>query len=126
MADWKKLAKAALLADGRLDTKEVNIIRKELFADGKIDLSEVEFLTSLKKAATSAVKAFDDLYFQAVKQNILADGEIGDNEAKFLRKVILMDDKVDEGEKAFLKSLKAEAKKTSPEFDKLLSEVGVA
>src|SRR5262249_1310565 len=41
MADWRKLAKELTLADGRIDTKETNILRKELFADGRIDKSEL-------------------------------------------------------------------------------------
>ena len=29
MADWKKIARAALLSDGSIDTKEVEILKKE-------------------------------------------------------------------------------------------------
>ena len=35
MANWRKLAAAALLADGRIDDTETRIVRKELFADRK-------------------------------------------------------------------------------------------
>jgi hypothetical protein len=40
MADWRKLAKEALLADGRIDTREVEILRKtSLPTSGSINRS---------------------------------------------------------------------------------------
>ena len=126
MAEWKKVAHALALADGRLDTKEVEILRREIMADGRVDKSELEFLAGLRKAATSVVKVFDDLFFEAVKQHMLADGDISGVEAKWLRKNILADGKVDDTEKALLKALKSGAKTTSPEFDKLVEELTAA
>jgi hypothetical protein len=122
MADWKKLAKDSLLADGRIDTKEVELLRKSIFADGKVDKAELEFLADLRKSATSTVKAFNDLFSKAVKDNVLADGNIDDAEAKWLRKVIFADQKVDADEVQLLKDLKAGAKSTGAEFNKLYGE----
>ncbi len=123
MANWKNLAKAALLADGRIDTKETEIIRKEVFADDKIDKSELEFLADLRNSAESCVKAFTELFFESVRSHMLADDVISDTEAKWLRKEILADGKVDADEIQLLKDLKAQAKGTSPEFDKLYAEM---
>lgn len=61
MAEWRKVAKALALGDGRIDEKEVAILRKELFADGKIDKSELEFLYEIKRGATTTVRALDKL-----------------------------------------------------------------
>lgn len=122
MADWKKLAKEALLADGRIDTREVEILRKSLFADARIDKSELEFLADLRKSAKSTVKEFMKLFIDAVKNHVLADGVITDTEAAWLRKTIFADNKVDADEIQLLKELKQLAKKTSPEFDKLYNE----
>src|SRR5262245_4338740 len=91
MADWKKLAKALALADGRIDTKETDIIRRELYADGKLDRSELEFLLDLRKTAGSCVNAFSELCFNALKPVILADGKIDAKEAAWLRKFIFAD-----------------------------------
>jgi len=41
MADWRKLALDAILADGKIDEAEVRVLKKELWADGKIDDEEV-------------------------------------------------------------------------------------
>jgi len=122
MADWKKLAKEALLADGKIDTREVEILRRSLFADDRIDKSELEFLADLRKSAKSTVKEFMKLFIEAVKNHILADGVITDTEAAWLRKTIFADNKVDADEIQLLKELKQAAKKTSPEFDKLYNE----
>ncbi len=125
MADWRKLAKALALADGRIDTREVNILRKELFADQRIDKSELEFLYELRQAAQSYVRDFEELFVQAVKSNILADGVITAKEVAWLRKAIFADAKVDAIEKRLLSELRAGAQSTCPEFEQLCQECGV-
>jgi uncharacterized tellurite resistance protein B-like protein len=126
MADWRKLSLALTVADGRIDTREVEILRRELFNDGKIDKSELEFLGACRKHAESSVRAFWDLFSQAVKAHMLADGEISDAEAKWLRKNLLADGTLDPAEKQLIKELKAHAKSTGPEFDKLVKEAELA
>jgi len=119
MADWKKLAKNLILADGYIERKETEIIKKELLADGVISKSEAEFLIDLRKSAPKAVAEFHQFVFEVVKKAILADGDISASEAAWLQKFILADGVVDDQEKQFLKDLKAGAKHTSPEFDAL-------
>lgn len=122
MADWKKVAKAALLADGRIDTKEVDIIRSAILADGRVDKSELEFLADIARNATSKVRVFTELFMKSIKSHMLEDGVIGDAEAKWLRKTIFADKSVDEDELKLLQDLKREARNTGPEFDKLYAE----
>ena len=122
MANWRNLCKAALLADGQIDEREVNIIRKEFFADGRIDRSELEFLLEVKKAAEAVVPSFQKLLFEAIRNVILADGSIDANEAAWLRTWIYADGKVDADEKHWLKELKLLADRVSPEFMALYNE----
>jgi uncharacterized membrane protein YebE (DUF533 family) len=122
MADWRRLAKALALADGRIDTKETEIIKKELMADGKLDRSEIEWLLDVRRSSSGSVQAFDQFVFAALKPIILADGAIDAKEATWLRKFIFADGKVDETEKVFLRQLKEGAKTTSPEFDALYKQ----
>ena len=130
MADWRKLAVAALLADGVIDETEVKVLRKELWADGKIDREEVEFLIDLRNLAQKKAKAkkkklksaFEKLFFKAVEENVLADGTVDDEEARWLRAMLFADKKIDANEKKFLARLKKGAKSTSPAFDKLYEE----
>jgi hypothetical protein len=67
MAEWRKVAKALALADGRIETREVEILRKQLFADGKIDKSELDFLYEIKRGASSQVQALDALIAECEK-----------------------------------------------------------
>lgn len=122
MADWRKLAKAAILTDNRIDTSEVNMLRDNFFGDDKINQSELDFLQELRSESKSAVKAFDELFIEAAKSHLLADGMISKSEAKWLSKAIKADEKIDDVEKRLLEELKAEAKETSPEFDELYAE----
>lgn len=61
MAEWRKVAMELALGDGRIDEKEVGILRKLFMADGKVDRSEMEFLHEIKRKATSSVRALDKL-----------------------------------------------------------------
>jgi hypothetical protein len=128
MADWRKLAKESLLADGKIDETEVKVLRKELWADGKIDRDEVKFLIDLRNAAQKKSKggellpAFEKLFFKAIEDNVLADGKISAKEAAWLRAMLFADGKIDSNEKKFLTKLKKSAESHSPAFDKLYEE----
>jgi uncharacterized tellurite resistance protein B-like protein len=130
MADWRKLALEAILADGTIDDAEVRVLQKELWADGKIDAKEVEFLIELRNSAQKKAKAkkeevnlkFETLFFKAIEQNVLRDGKISNREAGWLRKMLFADGKIDDNEKKFLTRIKKAAQKTSPDFDQLYQE----
>jgi hypothetical protein len=130
MADWRKLALDAILADGEIDDAEVKVLQRELFADNKIDAKEVEFLIELRNSAQKKAKAkkaevnpkFETLFFKAIESNVLRDGRITAKEAGWLRKMLFADRKIDDNEKKFLARLKKSATKTSPEFEQLYQE----
>src|SRR5262249_41201035 len=117
MATLQEL-KAQVLADGRIDDDEVALLRRELYADGKIDKEEVEFLIALRNEARSVSPAFETFFFQAVTDNVLTDGSIDAEEASWLRTMLFADGQIDEGEKKFLRDLRALARQVSPEFQK--------
>jgi hypothetical protein len=122
MANWRNLCKLALLADGTIDEREVEIVRKEFFADGRIDRTELEFLLEVKRDAQSSVPSFKKLLFEAIRSVILADGEISAGEVAWLRSWIFADGKVDDDEKYWLKEFKVLADKVCPEFTALYNE----
>jgi hypothetical protein len=122
MADWRRLAKAVLLAGGHIDERKVAILRKELFADRRIDQSELTFLLEAKRGAYKAVPAFQALVNEAIRTAILADGSISAGEVAWLRDYILADGKVDDDEKKLLKELKLLADRVCPEFQALYAE----
>jgi len=127
MNEWQQLAIDLTLADGKIDDDEVRILRKALWADGKIDANEVKLLIELRNAAQKRAKAkkeevnanFEKLFFKAIEENVLKDGQIDATEAKWLEKMLFADGKIDANEKKFLARIKKAAKKTSQEFDTL-------
>ena len=122
MADWKKLARSLVLADGYIERRETEIVKKELLADGVVSKSEAEFLIDLRKSAPRAVAEFHTFVFEVIKKAILADGDISAPEAVWLHKFLLADGTVDAAERQLLRELKADAKGTSPEFDALYAQ----
>lgn len=122
MADWRKMARAILLADGTIDEREVVVLRKEFFADGTIDEMELEFLLDLRNAAKSVRASFNLLVLEALKNCMLANGTLSASHAGLLRRWIFADGKVDAGEKRFLQELKAAARQVSPEFEALYNQ----
>jgi len=68
MADWKKLLKDILLADGTMDTSETEFLMRSFLDDGVIDQEEIDFLVDLQKSATSTCKEFDDFVLTARKK----------------------------------------------------------
>src|SRR5262249_57679306 len=96
------LAMAALLADGSIDEREVEILRKEFFADRRIDRAEMEFLLEARKKAGSCVPSFEKLLFEALRSVILEGGVINADNTHCIRPFIYADGKVDAAEKHLL------------------------
>jgi uncharacterized tellurite resistance protein B-like protein len=114
MADWKKLAKRVVLADGRIDAHEAHLIRVVIEADKKLSDETVDFLVDLRDHATETDQAFTDFFFEAMEKHILSRKRIEASEVKKLRKIIMSDGKVDPDEKRFLQTLASKAKKRRP------------
>ena len=104
--------KKNLLADGVIDKEEVAQLREELYADGVIDAEEVAFLFELNDAVSGKDNApeWKEFFVEAISDNILADGEIDEEEVKMLCEKIGGDGQVDDTEKALLQNLKGKAK----------------
>ncbi len=131
MADFRKLAIAALLADGKIDENEVKILTRELKEDdGKIGNDGIKFFVDLRNTAQKKAKAtkeelpesFEKFFFKVVSENVLKDGKIDTSEASWLRTTLFADGKIDDREMAFLTNLSKKAKSKSPAFDKLYAE----
>jgi uncharacterized membrane protein YebE (DUF533 family) len=131
MADYRKLAIAAILADGKIDETEVKILAKELKGpNGKIGNDGIKFLVELRNTAQKRAKAtkedltdsFEKFFFKVVTDNVLTDGKIDASEAAWLRTTLFADGKIDDREMAFLANLNKKAKSKSSAFEKLYSD----
>ena len=122
MADWKKTAKAILLADGAIDEREVAVLRKELFADGKVDDIELDFLLELKRDAQRVVPEFHFLVIEALKSCCLAGDAIRADSVSLLRRWLLAG-KVGYVEKRYLEELRAAAKQVPADFEQMYQQL---
>jgi uncharacterized membrane protein YebE (DUF533 family) len=131
MPDFRKLAAAAILADGVIDDSEVKVLTRELKeADGKIGEEGIKFLIELRDAAMKKAKAkkeeisqvFERFFFKVVTDNVLKDGKIDASEAAWLRSMLFADGKIDASEMDFLNTINKKAKTKSPEFEALYTE----
>jgi hypothetical protein len=112
-----------ILARGRVDGQDLEFLHRQLYHAGrKIDRPAADFLVELHKRVEHRTPAFEQFFYQAVKDHILADGRVDAKAAVWLRRMLVGDGTLrDEGRK-FLHELKGEAGHTSPEFDALFKE----
>lgn len=111
--------KERLLTDGKITDCEIQAIRDYIDANGRLDLDDVRFLVNLLSEAREVCPEFDELFFPALKQVLLADGHVGPDEQFYLLKMLYSDGRIRPVEKQFLEELRAEARDVSPEFESL-------
>jgi len=111
-----------ILANGKVDTPEMETLRRELYADGKIDRREADWMVELHNRVQRRGPGWEDFFYKVIKDYLLADGKIDAEETAWLRQLILADGRVDTREKKFLHELKGEARQTSPEFEAFYAE----
>jgi len=111
-----------VIANGRVEGHELEALRRLLYADGKISRKEADFLVELHKRVQHRTPGFEQFFYKAIKDHILADGRISAEEAAWLRQMLFADNRIDDEERKFLHELKGEAKRTSPEFEALFKD----
>ena len=111
-----------VLARGRVDSHELEVLRRRLYAGGKVERREADFLVELHKRVQHLTPAFEQFFYQAIKDHILAHGRIDAEEAAWLRRMLFADGKLEDEERKFLHELKGEAKQVSREFEVLFGE----
>jgi len=111
-----------ILANGRVDGPELEMLHRQLFVDGKIARREADFLVELYKRVQHHTPAFEHFFYQAIKDHILAHGRIDAEEAAWLRRLIFSNGKITDEKRRFLHELKGEAKEVSAEFTTLFAQ----
>jgi uncharacterized tellurite resistance protein B-like protein len=112
----------AILANGKVDGPELEALRRRVYSGGKIGRPEADFLVELYKRVQHRTPAFEQFFYQAIKDHVLAQGRIDAEEASWLRRMLFADGKIEEEERRFLHELKGEAKQVSREFETLFAE----
>lgn len=117
--------KKDLLADGIIDAEEVKTLESVIFEDGIVDKEEADFIFELNNAVSGKANApeWKDFFVKAITSFVLDDdksnGEVDDDEAKYLYDQIKGDGQIDDIEKALLENIKAK----SNNFPAILEEL---
>src|SRR6476646_2337534 len=111
-----------ILAKGRVNGPELEVLRRQLYDSGTIGRQEADFLVELHKRVQHLTPAFERLFYQAIKDHILTHGRIDVEETAWLRRMLFADGKIDDGERKFLHELKGEAREVCAEFEALFKE----
>ena len=111
-----------ILATGKVDGPELESLRRELYTHVKIERPEADFLVELHKRVQHRTPAFEQFFYQAIKDHILANGRIDAEETAWLRRMLFTDGKIEDEKRKFLHELKGEAKQVSREFEILFEE----
>jgi hypothetical protein len=121
MLDFRQI-EHAILANGRVDGHEVEVLRSQMYAGGKVDRRAADFLVVLHKRVQHVTPAFDHFFYQAIKDHVLTDGRIDAEKAAWLRRMLFADGQIKDEERKFLHELNGEAEQVSPEFEALFKE----
>ena len=111
-----------ILANGKVDGQQLEVLRRQLYAAGKVDRRGADFLVELHKRVQHVTPAFEHFFYQAIKDHILAHGRISTEEVAWLRRMLFADGRIKDQERKFLHELKGESKETCPEFEALFKE----
>ena len=111
-----------ILAVGKVESKELDLLRKRVYAGGKIDRHTADLLVELYKRVQHRTPAFEKFFYQAIKDHILANGWINVEEVAWLRRMLFAPGKINDEERKFLHELHGEARQVSPEFNALFNE----
>jgi hypothetical protein len=112
----------SILAKGLVDGPDLEALRGQFYAGVKIERQQVDLLAELHKRVQHISPAFDQFFFRAIKDYILADGRIDVEEAMWLRQMLFADVRIKDEERTFLHELKGEAKHVCLEFEWLFKE----
>jgi hypothetical protein len=113
---------AEIVALGRIGERELDLICRHLYPEGRLGREVVEFLASIRRHVRSVSPAFEELFAEAVKLNVLVDEAIDAEGASWLRRLLRIGHGIDAGAKKLLGELKREARQVSPEFRRLCEE----
>jgi hypothetical protein len=111
-----------ILANGKVDSHALEMLRRELYAAGRVNRGGADFLVELYKRVQHRTPAFEHFYYQAVKDHILAHGRIDAEEAAWLQRMLSANGKTGDEERRLLHELKGEAGRVGPEFEALFAE----
>lgn len=110
-----------ILAEGKADGPQIERLRRQLYADGTIDRLKANVLVGLYRRVQFQSSEFQRLYYQVIKDHLLALERLGAEEAEWLRQVLLSEGAFTDEERKLLHELNG-TKECGPEFVALFGQ----
>lgn len=111
-----------IMAKGKVDSPELEALRRQSYARGKIDRPTADFLVELHKRVQHVNPGFEQFFYTAIKDYVLRDSRIDAEKTTWLRQMLFANGNLDDEERKFLHELKGEAADLSHEFVLLFEE----
>ncbi|MBY0231260.1 MAG: hypothetical protein K2W96_18415 [Gemmataceae bacterium] len=126
--DFRKVAIATILADGKVDEVEAKVLGKALKdEEGRFGGDAARFLVELRTAAqkkkAEVTEGFEKFFFKALEDFVLKDGNISRREVAWLETHLLADGKIDDREWKFLQAINKKATKKHADFDAMYARL---
>jgi hypothetical protein len=102
MLTFRELEKR-IIADGRVDARDLEFLRERICRDDKVDRQEADFLVVLYDRSRSSSPAFRRYFYQAIKEHLLADGKICAAETACLEQILFYNDRLEDEEWTLLR-----------------------
>ena len=90
-----------ILAIGKVEGEELEVLRKRVYSGHKVDRQTADFLVELHKRVQHRTPAFEKFFYQAIKDHIVVNGRINEEETAWLRRLLLADGKLNDEERQF-------------------------
>lgn len=107
---------------GRINSSELEALRRVIY-DGPIDRDKANLLVEMHRRLREHTRGFEQFFYQAIKDHLLADGTIDAEETTWLRQMLLADGRIEDEQRTFLHQLRGEARQVGPEFEALYQEI---
>ena len=111
-----------ILVKGKIDGAQIRLLRYQLYAEGHIDRAKADFLIKLHQRVQPQTPDFEHFFYQALKDHLLAREQLGPEEADWLQQTLSANGEFKDEERKLLHELKAQAKRTTPEFEILYKD----
>lgn len=102
-----------ILANGRVDGPELEMLRQQVYAGGKIERRVADFLVELHKRVQHMTPAFEQFFYQAVKDYILSHGRIDAEETTWLRQMLFADGAIKDEDASSSTNLRVRPRKSA-------------
>ena len=112
----------AIAKDGRVESDELETLRRE-FGDGsKITRDEADLLVELFKRVERKGPAFEDYFYRAIENYTISQGTVDAELASWLRRLFLTNGVCGDRPRKVLHELKGQLKESNPDFQALFHD----